>query len=152
MGTNYNQYCIVGIKLHADDIRHVVSPDEFEEQPRYDTKTGKVSHLEKVLVKKESVIMKYRDFQIDYDSIFEFGEELVLHYKESLPELTYVSDQDNDYVVIGLFLLSSESYGRVELLEGSSSISEIQELATQVANALNVPIEDIGLHHCYYIG
>ena len=142
MGTNYGQICIVGVGLKPNDIRRIISPAEYRDEPRYDTRTGQQIGTERILVKEEEYV---------YDV---FGESWYYLDYTDINGLDCRVERNPEYgnLFVGLKIGSCLDCGRVELLRGSISLKEISEKAKIVSEKLNVPIEDIGVHFITYIG
>lgn len=120
MGVNYNQYCLVGIRIDEDDAKKIIKPAEYETQNRYDPRTGKVTNTVEVLVKDEQTVYEFEGFTYD-DDFYGFIESLAKKHK-----LDYaVNEQVCPYGVVGFSLGTQEDYGRVTLLECEEEISDI---------------------------
>lgn len=117
MGVDYHQYCMIGIKIPVEDLKVVTSPAVYEDQNRYDSKTGKVKGTERVLVKDEEYHYEW-DGKV-YEEPYDLGE---IEYDD--PVETYHLD---DYLYFGYMIDEDEDYGRVNLLEGELTLELIQE-------------------------
>lgn len=145
MGVNYDQKCMIGLRVDIDDIKVVISEAVYEDQNRYDSRTGKVTHVEKVLVEEER-------------SRYEFmgeahGEWEVLGYnvarKLKLQCYTEYGYYDQDkFFCIGEFIGESDDCGNVDLLSGELSLSEISEIFERVGNILG----PVSLHFLNSVG
>ena len=136
MGVNYGQYCIIGVSLCREDCEKINSEAVFEGQKRYDTKTGKVCKIEKVLVKEEDV--EYSAFGITEDGWWKLYNAL----GEEFPHLDLVYVKDD--ILLGKKAGVTYDCGRVELLSGEVSIRQILQDAEEVKAALGDV--EIGLH------
>jgi hypothetical protein len=115
MGINYDQCAIIGIELSINDLKVVDKEAVYENQNRYDTRTGKVSKIEKVLVQKEEYHYEFNSKSYDdFYSIENDYEDLESFY-------------DDDYIYLGLKIGDGKDFGRVDMLEGSLSLEEISE-------------------------
>ena len=91
MGVDYVQNCVFGFAVKAEDLVVELSPEIVEEQPRYDTRTGQVSHYEKVIVKQSEEVYRFEDLE---------DEELYVLAKkisEKYPDLECCVDSDDEY-------------------------------------------------------
>lgn len=143
MGTNYSQYCMVGVRFDKDDLKKIISPIEYRDEPRYDTRTGKQIRTERILVKEEDFV--YEVLGVEYDDLSEVEIDGLDCRENSDP------DEIGDFF-IGLDIGDNYDCGRVELLQGSVSLGEISEKAKIVSEKLNVPIEDVGVHFITSVG
>jgi hypothetical protein len=140
MGVNYDQKCMVGIEVDLSDITYVVSEAVYEDQNRYDPRTGKILKTEKVLVKAAELEYVFMGKESDdwYCMIENIAAELDLD--------SYVQEDDSDgeaYFCIGTFIGDERDMGRVDLLEGSVEISYLVKLMTELKDKLP---GDISLH------
>lgn len=124
MGTNYEQQCIVGFMLGDDEAKHILSPAVYEEQARYNTRTGKQTHTEKVLVKEEDYVYRFGDCE-GYD-LYDLGNTIANKHN-----VDFFHDDDG-YLFIGKFVGETNDYGRVDLLEDTVSFSLLQSLREDV--------------------
>ena len=139
MGVNYRQKCMVGIEVALSDITVVVSEAVYEDQNRYNPKTGKITGTEIVLVKEEE--LKY---------VF-MGEEsddwccMIENIAEELGIDSYIQEGDDGdaYFCIGTFVGDEQDMGRADLLTGSVEISYLVKLMTELKDKLP---GDISLH------
>ena len=120
MGTNYGQNCMVGIRLERDDLKKVISPEEYRDEPRYDTRTGKQIKTERIIVKNE--VFVYEVFGKEYDDLYEVEIDGLVCRSNFDPDKRYG-------FFIGLDIGEDLDCGRVELLQGSLSLAEIAEKA-----------------------
>lgn len=140
MGVNFQQKCMVGIEIPLSEIRHLVIKATYEDQNRYDPRTGKILKTEKVLVKHP-----------EFKYVF-MGEEsddwccMIENIAAELDLDSYVQEDDSDgeaYFCIGTFIGDERDMGRVDLLEGSVEISYLVKLMTELKDKLP---GDISLH------
>lgn len=143
MGTNYGQTCMVGVRFEPDDLKKIISPEEYRDEPRYDTRTGKQIRTERILVKEEDFV--YEVLGVEYDDL---GEVEI----DGLCCAENFDPNERDGFFIGIEIGDEYDCGRVDLLQGSISLLEISEKAKIVSEKLNVPIEDIGVHFITYVG
>lgn len=117
MGVNYRQYCVIGIKISIEDIKVVTSPAVYEEQNRYDSKTGKVKGTVRVLVKHEQSHYKW-----DGKVYEEYDDLRYIKYDGSIK--TYGTDK---HIYFGYFIDANEDCGNVDLIEDELTLEFIQE-------------------------
>ena len=138
MGVNYDQECMVGIEVALSDITVVVSEAVYEDQNRYDPRTGKILKTEKVLVKAAELKYVFMGEESDdwYCMIENIAEELGLD--------CYVPRSDDEqYFYIGTLVGDEQDMGRADLLTGSVEISYLVKLMTELKDKLP---GDISLH------
>ena len=138
MGVNYDQKCMVGIEVDLSDITYVVSDAVYENQNRYNPKTGEITGTEKVLVKRAELEYVFMGEESDdwYCMIENIAEELGLD--------CYVPRSDDEqYFYIGKFVGEEQDMGNVDMLTGSVEISYIVKLAEELKSKLP---GDISLH------
>lgn len=134
MGVNYDQKCMVGIEIYVSDIKVIIEEAVYENQNRYDSRTGKITKTERVLVKEEDAVYvlmgkKYSD----RDSLAkDIAEDLGLDYSI-----------EDDYFYIGEFVGEENGMGNVDMLTGSVEISYLVKLMTELKDKLP---GDISLH------
>lgn len=143
MGVNYCQYCILGIKVKIANLKHIISPAEYADQARYDTRTGKQISTERVLVKEEDYEYRFMGYSGDSDLFYTLPDDLGLGGGV---------DQDGEFFYMGYKIGDDTDYGRVEMLCGSLSLDDIQEKISELAPILNVDLEQIQLHFFSYEG
>lgn len=117
MGVNYRQYCVIGIKIPIEDIKVVTSPAVYEEQNRYDSKTGKVKGTERVLVKHEQSHYKW-----DGKVYEEYDDLRYIKYDGSIK--TYDTDK---HIYFGYFIDANEDCGKADLIDDKLTLEFIQE-------------------------
>lgn len=138
MSVNYDQKCMVGIEVALSDITVVVSEATYEDQNRYDPRTGKILKTEKVLVKAAELKYVFMGEESDdwYCMIENIAEELGLD--------CYVPRSDDEqYFYIGTFVGEEQDMGNVDMLTGSVEISYLVKLMTELKDKLP---GDISLH------
>jgi hypothetical protein len=147
MGVNFIQYCILGWEFTRDDIEQEISPAEYQLQDRFDTKTGKVTHQENVLVKAREY--KLAAAGVEADDIYDLAEGIADKYG-----LECGIDSDYDRFWIGFKMGETEDYGRVDLINGSvclddfaMSLNTLRELQADIA-----PDQAIELHFGSHVG
>lgn len=124
MGVDYSQYCIIGIKVLIDDLKVLTSPAVYEEQNRYDPKTGKVIGTERVLVKEEE-----SHYVWDGKIYEEYDDLCQIEFDESIGTDTYFID---DHIYFGYSIGSNKDYGRVDLIDDELTLEFIQEKFDQI--------------------
>jgi hypothetical protein len=140
MGVNYQQKCMVGIEIPLSDITVVVAEATYEDQNRYNPKTGKITGTERVLVRESELKYVFMGKESDdwYSMIEDLAKELDLD--------SYIQNGDYDgeeYFCIGTFVGDEDDMGRVDLLTGSVEISYLVKLMTELKDILP---GDISLH------
>lgn len=140
MSVNYEQHCMIGVSFGFDELKLVISKAEYKFEDRYDTKTGKVTHQEKVLVKEEKVCYEL------CGRMFDYIEDI------QLDGLDVEIDHSNQIVYIGLLPASeAEDVGRVSLLYDSLDLSNLENLKNEVKRILPQYANRIGLHLFYTV-
>jgi hypothetical protein len=140
MGVNYQQKCMVGIEVPLSDITVMVAEATYEDQNRYNPKTGKITGTERVLVRESELKYVFMGKESKYwqGMIEDLAEELGLD--------SYIQE-GNFYgwesFCIGTFIGDERDMGRVDLLEGSVEISYLVKLMTELKDKLP---GDISLH------
>ena len=145
MGVNYTQRCILGFLIEADDIEETLEPAIYDEQPRYDTKTGKQTHTERVLVKERVKIFKWADLENEY--LYDLGENIADKY-----DISFVVDQHCEFLYIGLDVADSYEYGRVDLLEDTVSLESLQGGVEELQEKFPNCKDEISLHFVSNVG
>ena len=119
MGIDYYQHVIVGIKFNRDSFRREISPAIWEMQKRYDTKTGKVSHVERVLVKDAQYewFLPNTNIKLDCKDHYDLDSSILKLCKNNFKvDLDVKIFEDNIY--IGKEINLTQSYGRFHPLNG----------------------------------
>lgn len=131
MGVNYDQKCILGWAFERDDVEKEIRQAEYEQQPRYDTKTGEVTHHESVLVKARDYVLELAGEKAD--CMWELSEAVAKKFDLQV-------DRDAETFYIGISLGDPFDMGRVELLNGTvclddlaMAITTLKELQEDVA-------------------
>lgn len=129
MSINYNQSCLVGVKLYYKDLTVIDSPAEYQLQDRYDTRTGKITWQESILVKSEEWHIEFNGKA--YDDYNEIANDY---------GLDYIEDYQDGCVYIGAEInVSQPNFGRADLLKGQLCLDAIQKLFKRVEKVLNMP-------------
>lgn len=140
MSVNYEQHCMIGVSFDFDELKRVTSKAEYKLEDRYDIRTGKVTHQEKILVKEEKVRYEL------CGRIFDYIEDI------QLDGLNVEIDDENQIVYIGLLPASeAEDVGRVSLLYDSLDLSNLENLKNEVKRILPQYANRIGIHLFYTI-
>jgi hypothetical protein len=133
MGVNYNQTCILGWAFERNDVEREVRPAEYEQQARYNTKTGEVSHYDNVLVKARDYVLELAGEKAD--CLWELSEAVASKF-----DLQCAMDHDEDTFYIGIKLGEKTNYGRADLLNGTvcmvdlaPGINRLRELQEEIA-------------------
>lgn len=145
MSWNATQICILGISVDIEDIRVVDAAEQCETQNRYDTKTGKAIKTESVVIKEEEYHYEWRG--CSEKSLWDLSDSLKKKYN------LYCRHDDEEYgqIYLGYKIGTKEDLGNVELLEGSTSLEDLLEMAKELEDKLGNPL-DISLHFTYYAG
>lgn len=131
MGIDYTQYCLVGVRVNIQDINVVVKEAVYEDQNRYDTKTGKITHVEKVLVKSQ--VSKFVFNNKEYENIYNIEND----YKN----MTFLYNYDESAFYLGIPVKEPNSYGSFHSLTGFFLKEEILELFEEASKKLNRPVQ-----------
>lgn len=146
MGVNYTQHCILGYGGDLEDYKVVIEDKQYEKQPRYDTKTGEISHYENVLVKNEE--SHYKLFGCENEYGYELLEDLSRKYKLNVG-FDFYNAAD---FAIGYHLGDGKDCGRVDLIEGVVDVDWVVEKRKELADILNCSVEDIKIHFLSNVG
>ena len=132
MSVNYDQYCIVGVCLDASDCKKITSEAIYEHQPRYNPKTGKETHKEKVLVKQEEYV--YREFGCEDEEFDRLMVKIANKY-----DLNYLVEYGNneEHGYIGKCPVENSGDYNVSLIDDSATIQYINEIYVEVKDKLN---------------
>lgn len=156
MGVNYTQYAMVGVIITPEE--KVISEAVYRTEPRFDTKTGKQTHEEKVLVKEETVEFEYKvGSQRFISNYLEYPQELydkIEQYNKDNDTFIIINDiyDENGSICIGFNACHPADYGRVDLLEGELSLKDFMYHASYLAEAFDIDTEDVKLHFFSCIG
>lgn len=142
MGIDYRQYCIIGIKVPIDDLKVVTSSAVYEEQNRYDPKTGKVKGTERVLVKDEESHYKW-----DGKVYEEYDDLCQIEFDKSIGTGTYFID---NHIYFGYLVDADEDCGRVDLIEEELTLEFIQEQFDLVGKRF--PDYPVKMYFVSYVG
>lgn len=135
MGVIYKQYAILGIKINKEDIKRVVSEAIYEERPRYDTRTGEKTHLEKVLVREEEEV--YEFMGVSSPCFYELYEELCKAFREDLDVELTGGYNDEECIYIGKKLGVNTGGYSLDGLEGELSLDDLVDLDSKVYKILS---------------
>ena len=119
MGINYTQYAMIGIEIDVDSLLVIDSPAVYEEQKRYDTRTGKVIKTEKVLVKEEE-----SHYEFNGEKYYDLWEIESKYSKEKGLKAMVIEHT----LYIGYPLGEKTDYGRADLLNKSISYSDLVDV------------------------
>ena len=138
MSVNFSQKMIIGTKIYHDELKVVTEKAQYEDQNRYDTRTGKIIKTVSVLIKDEEY--HYEFLNKKYDDIFDIDHDF--------PELNlYYFDE---YIILGWEILKPKDLGRVDLIQGKISLEEFTEAFKKVKDIL--PTSEIECYLDYNIG
>lgn len=128
MGWNIKQHMVVGVELEVDDIEVEVSPEIVEQQARYNTRTGEITHYETVVVKRRETTYRFLDKDFDdLEDLWGICEELGLQ--------CHIDWSDN-LVVIGKDVFTTDDLGRVDLCVGSTGLEHLTKMFDEVSAIL----------------
>jgi hypothetical protein len=139
MGVNYQQFCIIGISIPYKDLQVTTSEAIYEEQNRYDPKTGKVVGAENVLVKEREWHVEFNGKK--YDDYYDIERD----YKDMFSYMDY----DCETFYLGL-KIETEDFGRADLINESFTPREISDMCLKVHGKLRN--YEIGIHFIGYAG
>jgi len=152
MSTNYRQKCIVGIKIDSCDIIKEISPNVFEQQSRYDTKTGVETHKEAVLVQRgENVSEIFGETYGEY--IYDVAKQLGKRFA-----MDCICDAEEGELFLGIQIGENEDCGRADLLQGKVSLDDLEGYVDEIWGKLphnnhpTVDRSDIGIHFVTNVG
>lgn len=131
MGVDYTQYCLVGVRVNVQDINVVVKEAVYEDQNRYDIKTGKITHVEKVLVKSQ--VSKFVFNNKEYKDIY--------NIENDYEDMIFVYNYDENAFYLGIPVTDPNYYGPFHFLEGLLLKEEILELFEEASKKLNGPVQ-----------
>lgn len=139
MGVYFKQHAILGFEIKHKDSKVIISDAVYEEQARYDTKTGKQTHTEKVLVKEAEYKYVYRD--LEEECFYYLANKLEDKYKE----YSFISVIDiDDSILVGFNLNEKQlDYGRACLLETEIDFDDLLDRTYALMNIF--PDEKISL-------
>lgn len=145
MGVNYDCNVVCGIRLDREELKVILSPAVYEDQPRYDTRTGKVIKTEKVLVKQEKHIYKFGEFE-DED-FYDLTNNIAVS-----KGLDMFYGQDHEYTVVGQELFEQKDCGKLSAPEGECSEGEISDIFKEIREAFPGNEELVLIHAVCNIG
>lgn len=150
MGINYSQYAVYGFVIKKADCYYVAAPAVTEKQNRYDTKTGKISHTQEVVVKEEEGYYLFSGRK--YDEFFALYEDMVETLASRDIDIVYVTDDEyNSVLYVGRILGKSVDCGRADLLAGPPySLHELTDLDQWLRSEF--PHDEPALHFFAEIG
>lgn len=145
MGIDYDQKCMVGFYVLVPDIKQVISEAIYENQNRYNTKTGKLIRTEKVLVKEAD---------IKYVFMGKKEEDWTVLMEDLADELgldCFVEDYDYSTggFCIGTFIGDKNSMGHVDFLTGEVDIAHIVSLQEKIQSKCG---QKVSLHFLSQVG
>ena len=144
MGTNFVQKCVLGVSFKEESVKNIISEEQYRDEPRYDTRTGKQIRTERITIKGE--VSNYIVLGKTFDELgcVEFDDLDVVY--------DFDSEKGCESLYIGEEIGDNEDLGRVDLLSGSISFDEISEKAKVLSERLNVDVKEIGLHFVTRVG
>jgi hypothetical protein len=130
VSVNFTQKVLVGVSLSLLEIERVISEAVYENQPNYDTKTGKKIGENKVLVKEAESVYDFGKFRC------EDLEDLVSEIEEGYGLTAFF---DNDFLYVGEEIGESEDYDRVDLRSGEIDLEELMDIFARVGKQIDNP-------------
>ena len=150
MGVDYVQNCIFGFAVKAEDLLVELSPEITEKQPRYDTRTGKVSHYENVVVKQSEEVYRFED--LEDEGIHTLANLIYKKY----PDLECHVGSDDDYrpsgIYIGYKLGCRENDWGACLLDGEVSMDELLNMKNSLVEKFPDFKDRIKIHFFWWAG
>lgn len=145
MSYSYYQYCILGFGIPASELEIEISPIETEDQPRYDTKTGKISHYETVVIKSGESVYRFQDLEAEHPS--ELAEEIEIKYPNLIAKYQN-GEYGNamDFLYIGFEVGEQTDVGSINLIDGSLSLRDLSEIENQLIEMFPRYRNEIKLH------
>lgn len=152
MGVSYSVYLVYGFELKEKDCKIIIEPAVFEDQNRYDFKTGVVSHKETILVKQEKFKYVFGNIEQEGPGWYEFLETVSNKLK-----LKAYDDNRTGTAVVGKLILENKDWGRFDAPKGSISLNAMSNLHTEVLGKLalnNIEIDpsELKLRVVTYVG
>lgn len=144
MSTCYSCKAIYGIKFRMDDIKVVISPPEYVDQPTYNVNTGEQISIFRKLKKKE--VYKYVFEGMDFDDLYKLESAIENKYAKIKLKL----EHDDDFVYIGFLVGDYPNYGNFKPVEGLVSINQLNELHEEMFKLF--PNYDSVLHFMIHVG
>ena len=141
MGVDFKQYCLIGQSYSFEELETTISPEEYKMEDRYDAKTGKVTHQEKVIIKYE--VKEYSLLGKTNECLYELSALL------EKKGLICVEDDNSNTFNVGLPFASRSDYGRVTMLEGGVTQSHLNDKFDQAREIFG---SDVMLIFCTTIG
>lgn len=148
MGVDHVQHCVFGICLRAADLRVELSPEISEKQPRYDTKTGAITHYEKVVVKHAESMYRFED--LEEGCFFELADAIGRKY-ENLESLCDGNKEDK-HIYIGYSLGDNAGDWGSDLLSGEVSLHGLVNMENSLRNIFPKFEEDIKIYFFNWVG
>ena len=140
MGVGYRQYCMSGVSFDWSELKTVIAPAEYKLENRYDTRNGKVTYQEKILVKEEECCYTL------CGRTFKYIDDI------QLDGLWTEIDYENEIIYIGFPIGEPEDLGRVTLLEDSLDLLNLEKLQDRVKDMLPQYSRRVGMHLFYRVG
>lgn len=141
MSVDYSVYLYYGVSIKESDCKVILEPEVVEYQNRYDPKTGKKTHTEKVLVKHENSI--YRLGKYESESIWELAE--VICDDKKLSACVYQPSHNNLSIVVGSRLMSYNGGSSFTYPIGTESLANLQDIHNKLLNQDDIPMKETKL-------
>lgn len=144
MGVNFNCYVFYGLSLEAEDFKELISPAVYEDQPRYDTRTGQVVKTERVLVKEEQAV--YKMAGLEDVKFYSLVGRIARKF-----DLDIVENMDGVYFV-GYNVFETEGYEQNDLADGTCDLDTLKKYHADMLEKFPDLEEYIGLHAIPVVG
>jgi hypothetical protein len=138
MGTYYTQHAIYGVEINSEEFKRTASPAEYREEPRFDTKTGLQTHVERILVKREVVEYQYGDISSDCE--YDFIEKLINEYSGALDTIWVHGGN----LFVGRRIGEKGNGWCVNLIDTSVKLNEIEKIHLELIKLFKS--QDLALH------
>lgn len=148
MSTDYELITLIGVGVSTKKLKKVIQPLKTEDQPRYDTNTGKVRSFEKVIVQQE--LANYCINGEEFQSV----DDVELYLKNTLSLFTH-HDYNNHTLYFGQKFANNKEYAsNISLPFGVFNLDSPQQIAGELVEKikpLGYDLPDIQLHFIPYI-
>ena len=141
MSWNAKQYCLVGIGAEIDSLEVIDSEAVYEDQNRYNPKTGKVIGKDKVTVKEK---VSHYEWLGESGSDF---DDLVEKLEEKFELELLVTEED---IYLGKRIGNLADFGNVEMLQDELEITHLINLVNEVRGIL--PEDQVKIHFVVVAG
>lgn len=150
MGVDYVQYCVFGFSIEAEDLLVELSPEIVEEQPRYDTRTGQVSHYEKVIVKQSEEVYRFED--LEDEEVYVLVDLINKKYPDFEAQVYTDDNYDEVGIYVGYKLGERANNWGPRLLDGEVSIDELLTMKDSLVEKFPDFKDRIKIHFFWWAG